>query len=170
MPSLEAPVVTTGTMDVPARSRTLEAILWGGLCAGVLDALYAMTVAGLRGVPPDRVWQGVASGLLGKESYQGGFPTAALGVAIHFFIAMTAAAVYVCASHKLPLLRRRPFACGPAYGLMVYAFMNYVVIPLTFGRVAPFHLPRFLGGIAIHALGVGLPIALSARRALGPRA
>ena len=88
MSSLESLMTTTA---LSPRARTFEAILWGGLAAGVFDAIYAMSVWALRGVSPDRVWQGVASGLLGPSSFQGGLRTAALGITIHFFIALTAA-------------------------------------------------------------------------------
>jgi hypothetical protein len=159
--------VTTATAG--GRPRPFQAILWGGLLAGIFDAAYAMGVWALRGVPPDRVWQGVASGLLGPKSFQGGLRTAALGIALHFFIALTAAAVYVTASRYLPLLRERAVLCGCVFGLMVWAFMRFVVIPLSLMRRSSATILQWelLGSLAIHAFGVGLPIALSARRYLG---
>jgi hypothetical protein len=144
-----------------------EAILWGGLAVGVLDAAAAMTLAGLRGVSPDRVWQHVASGVLGRGSFSGGLPTAALGLVVHFLIAFTATAVYVVASRWVPLLARRPYLCGPAYGVAVYFFMQYLVVPLSLIRQGPFSLRGLLQGLAVHVLVVGLPISLSARRARG---
>lgn len=166
MSSLES-LMTTVT--AAARPRTLEAILWGGLIAGVFDAIYAMSVWALRGVSPDRVWQGVASGLLGPSSFRGGLGTAALGITIHFFIALTAATVYVTASRFLPMLRERAVPCGIAFGLMVWAFMRFVVIPLSAMRRsnAPLLQWELLGSLSIHAFGVGLPIALNARKFLG---
>src|SRR5262245_25338668 len=77
------------------------AIFWGGLACGVLDITQACIAWGLRGVKPVRVFQSVASGLLGPKSYQGGLPTALLGAALHFFIAFSAAAIYYLASRKL---------------------------------------------------------------------
>jgi hypothetical protein len=152
-----------------ARPRTFEAILWGGLLAGIFDAAYAMSVWALRGVSPDRVWQGVASGLLGPSSFQGGLTTAALGITIHFFIALTAATVYVTASRFLPVLRERAVPCGAAFGLLVWAFMRFVVIPLSLMRRsnAPLFTWELLGSLSIHAFGVGLPIALNARKFVG---
>lgn len=162
----------TSTGDAALRPRTFEAILWGGLAAGVLDAAYATTLWVLRGATPARVWQGVASGLVGRDAaVQGGLPTAALGLALHFVIALTAAAVFVTASRSLPLLRAYAVPCGLAFGLMVWAFMHYLVVPLSRIPSRPFAGPFFtwdrLGAWAIHTLGVGLPIALSARRFLG---
>jgi uncharacterized membrane protein YagU involved in acid resistance len=163
---------TVMSADAAARGRTYEAILWGGLIAGVLDALYASTLWTLRGSTPTRVWQSVASGLLGREAaVAGGIPTALLGLALHFFIALSAAAVYVAASRALPLLRTHAIPCGLAFGLMVWAFMQYVVIPLS--RITrrpstgPFFTWDLAGAWAIHMLGIGLPIALNARKYLG---
>jgi hypothetical protein len=60
---------------------------------------------------------------------------------------------------------------GLLFGLAVWAFMQYVVIPLSLitrrPRTGPFFTWDLLGAWAIHMLGVGLPIALSARRFLG---
>jgi hypothetical protein len=166
MSSLET-FMTSAT--VAGRSRPFEAILWGGLLAGIFDATYAMSMWALRGVSPDRVWQGVASGLLGPRSFQGGLRTAALGITIHFFIALTAATVYVTASRFLPVLRERAVLCGCLFGLLVWAFMRFVVIPLSLMRRSNASIFKWelLGALAIHAFGVGLPIALNARKFLG---
>jgi hypothetical protein len=139
--------------------RVLPAILWGGLAAGVGDSILALV---LYRVPLVVIYQSVASGLLGKAAYQGGLATAALGCALHFLIATTAAAVYVGASLGLPVLRMRPVVCGLAFGVAVYLFMKYVVLPLSaVARLTPFEPLAMIG----HALFVGLPIALFARQA-----
>ena len=66
-------------------------------------------------------------------------PAAALGLALHFVIATCAAATYLLASLKLPVLLRRPVLCGLLFGLAVWAFMYHVVLPITFGR--PYAMP-----------------------------
>jgi len=121
-----------------------------------------------RGVSPVRVLQSVASGLLGRDAYAGGVPTAALGLALHFFIATTAAAVFVEAASAWPMLIRRPVLFGITYGLVVFVVMQWVVLPLSAFRPGPFSWPAFVNGTLIHALGVGLPIALMARRFVRP--
>jgi hypothetical protein len=148
-----------------SRSRALEAILLGGLAAGVGDAILAVL---LFRAPLVRIFQSIASGLLGRDAYEGGLATAALGVALHFFIAATAAAVYYAASRRLPVLVQRAVLCGLAFGVAVYLFMNYVVVPLSAVRRGAFSLRIFLSSMAGHALLVGLPIALIARRASSP--
>jgi hypothetical protein len=146
----------------------LVAVVAGGLTAALLDILYAFAAFSLRDVGPVRVLQSVASGLLGKASYQGGLATAALGGLLHAAIALVMAAVYVAASRSLPALNKRPWLWGPVYGLGCYMVMNYVVLAIRFGpRPAP-ELAMLLGGVAIHMFGVGLPIALFAARAALP--
>lgn len=146
------------------RPRAFDTILYGGLAVGVLDGLAAVTNAGLRGTGPTRVFQYIASGLLGPAAYDGGFATVLLGVSIHFLIAFGAAAVYYRASLSLPVLLRRAVVCGIIYGVAVYFFMGYVVGPLSAARQFPFSPAQLLTGVMIHILFVGLPIALVARR------
>jgi hypothetical protein len=155
-----APTATGGAIT--------KAILAGGLIGGALDILYAFTVWGMRGVPPVRISQSVASGWLGKASFQGGNATAALGLASHFVIALGMAAVYVAASTRLPVLRRRPWLCGVAYGVVLYVAMTYVVVPLSAAQTGPFSWTGLAIGIAPHIVFVGPAIALAARWALGP--
>ncbi len=75
-------------------SRSLPTIASAGLIAGILDITSAFVIAGLKGTGSIRMLQGIASGLLGPQSFQGGTATAGLGLAIHFLIAFTAAAVF----------------------------------------------------------------------------
>ena len=144
----------------------MKALLLGGLTVGVLDGLDAVVFFGLRGVTPMRVMQSIASGLLGKQAFQGGIATAALGVLLHFGIALAVVAVYYLASRRLPALSRHPVALGPVYGLLVYGVMNFLVIPLSAAVTGPRTLPVVINGVLIHALGVGLPAAVFARAAI----
>lgn len=141
----------------------MKALLLGGLTVGVLDGLDAVVFFGLRGVTPTRVMQSIASGLLGGQAYQGGIATAALGVLLHFGIALAVVAVYYLASRRFPALSRHPLALGPVYGLLVYGVMNFLVIPLSAAVTGPRTLPVVINGLLIHALGVGLPAAVFTR-------
>lgn len=151
--------------------RLLAAIALGGLVAGALDITYAITFWAVKGVPAERVLQSVASGLLGRDAYAGGAPIAALGLLLHFLIAAAMAAAYVVASRRLRALVERPIVFGALYGLLLYAIMNYVVLPLSaFPGAGQFSWPSLIGGLCAHTLLVGIPIALFARRALRPPA
>lgn len=150
-------------------TRAASSILYGTLVVGVLDGLDAVIFLAFRGVRPIRVFQGIAGGLLGRASFEGGLPTALLGVAIHFFIAFAVVTTYALAARKVPLLTRRPFLCGPIYGIGVHFFMRYVVIPLSAAGGGRFTWAGFINIIFAHAVLVGLPSALFARRALPDR-
>jgi hypothetical protein len=143
--------------------RPARALLLGTLAVGVLDILDAIIFFGLRGVAPIRLFQGIASGLLGRAAFSGGVPTAVLGGVLHFFIAFGVAGTYLVASRRLTGLRRSPWIYGPLYGIAVYVVMNYVVIPLSAVTVGPRPVAQVVNGLAIHAFGVGLPSALAAR-------
>lgn len=153
-----------------SRFSSRRAILLGGLTVGILDGLDAIIFFGLRGVPPHRIFQAIAAGLLGKDAFQGGMATVALGVVIHFSIATTIAAVYVLASRRWATLAERPFLWGPLYGIGAYLVMNLVVVPLSAAAGAKHTLPVVLNGVLIHMVGVGLPSALFARAAARSRA
>jgi hypothetical protein len=142
-----------------------RALFYGTLVVGALDILEVMVFAGMRGVAPIRVLQGVASGLLGRGAYGGGVPAAALGALLQFFIAFVVVAVYQLASRRLPVLVRAPLLCGALYGVLVYAVMNLVVVPASEAAIGKPTAAGVINGLLIHALGVGIPSALFARAA-----
>ena len=147
---------------------TGRAILVGTLTVGILDGLYALVLTLVRGGAPVRMFQGIASGLLGREAARsGGYGTALLGLALHFFIAGCAFTAYYLAGKRLDVLARQPLLFGPLYGLLVYFFMYDVVIPLSAigPRQAPRTLDAFLHGFAAHIFCVGLLAALVTRLA-----
>jgi hypothetical protein len=154
--------------DGGVHPRILEAILWGGTVAGILDIADAIIVSSFYGVAPVRVLQAIASGLLGRTSFSGGMSTAALGLGLHFFIAFTAAAVYVLASRKLPLLLRRPLLSGAIYGVIVWLVMRQIVLPLSLFTQGRLTLIGLLNGLFAHIVCVGIPIALAAKRTASP--
>jgi uncharacterized membrane protein YagU involved in acid resistance len=141
-----------------------QAILWGGLIAGALDATDGVVAYGLQGLNPIQVLQYIASGALGAAAFQGGLAAAGLGTLIHFFIAFTVAALYVVASRSIGALRTNAVPAGLAYGALVILTMNYLVLPHSAVAPSAFSLGMFLNGIIGHAAFVGLPVAIYARR------
>ena len=146
------------------RVRALPAILVGGAICGALDITAAFVVYGLFGLKPIPLLQGIAAGLLGPRSFTGGLSTAALGLLCHFVIAFSATAVYFAASRRLSFLLRNPVASGVLYGIAVYFFMRWVVVPLSAAKSGPFSLKMTAIGLIIHVICVGWPIAFAVRR------
>jgi hypothetical protein len=150
-----------------SRRRWGTPLVVAALVAGTLDITYAIVFSYLRsGTPPERLLQSVASGALGRDAFTGGAATAALGLGFHFLIAFTITALFFAAAARASALTRRPVLTGAAYGILVYAVMNYVVIPLS--KIGPRPLPAaivLVTGLLVHMFLIGVPIASGARRA-----
>jgi hypothetical protein len=153
-----------------ASSRPFLSVLAGGLVAGALDITYACVFWWLKaGVPARRIFQSVAAGLLGTASFQGGWRTAVLGLALHFFIATSMSVTYYLVARRRPLLHERAVLCGAAYGLLLYVIMNYIVVPLSAAPHGGKKDPLWVGlSIVVHMVLIGIPIALFTRRAHQP--
>jgi len=148
--------------------KAIAAILAGGFVAGAADITYACVHYNLvYGTPPERIFQSVAAGLIGKDAANaGGWGTAALGLAAHMAIALIMAAAFVLVSMAVPLIRKLWSITGPLYGLGLMFLMNFVVVPMS-AAGGPAQLPKgeFLyGAIFAHTILVGLPIAWFAAR------
>jgi hypothetical protein len=107
-------------------------ILWIGLVAGTLDISYNLIYNAFRHVTPAMVFLFIASGLVGvPRAVHMGAAGVALGVIIHYCIAMTWTILFYAASRKIAFLWRRPVISGLLYGCVVFVVMNFVVLPLT---------------------------------------
>lgn len=143
----------------------LKALCLCLLIAGTLDISDALIFYGLRGVPPERLLQAIASGLLGLSAMHGGVPTAWLGLAIHYTITLCWSALFLFAAARLTFLTRYAILTGLLYGGLIYIVMNYVVLPHTRVVAHPHHPAPIvlLNGVLALLFCMGLPIALIAR-------
>ena len=148
-----------------ASPRTFDVIVLGGIVVAVLDIANAMTFWYLyRGTNPLVILQSVAAGLLGREAFSGGVPTAALGAFLHTSIAFAIAAVFLLACRLWPVALERPLFYGAVYGAGVYLVMNHIVVPLSRATPVPFYPAWFLDNVIGHILLVGMPLGLIASR------
>lgn len=150
------------------RMPPLLIVLAGGALAATLDITFACTYWALKAnVPAMRILQPVAAGVRGKASFEGAAGSAALGLALPFFIACVMALLYYGAAMHWPVLHQRPWLCGAAYGVALYLAMTFVVVPLsatTPGSRDPLWIAL---SVVAHVVLVGIPIAFAVRRALG---
>src|SRR5882762_3184013 len=105
-----------------------KAILCGGFIAGAIDIGAASVINWLS---PLIIMQAIASGVLGKASFQGGLTSAALGLVLQWAMSILIAAIYVLAATRIPRLGKHWVPCGLLYGVVVYFVMTYVVVPLS---------------------------------------
>lgn len=147
------------------RPSAFHTIVYGGLAVGVLDAIAAMANAWFSGgVAPVRVWQYVASSVIGGDAFTGGISIAALGLFFHFCVAFGVATAFYVLARFMPVLIRYAVVAGAIYGVVVYFVMSYVIVPMTLARQGAFNWYGLVSGLLIHMLFVGLPVALITRR------
>ena len=152
--------MTTAPYPVASSNlKLLRPIFAGGVIAGALDLTAAFITFGPQNPKI------IAAGLVGMGAVHGGALTWILGVALHFFIALSAATIYCVASRKLDFLKEHFLVCGMFYGIAVFLVMNLIVLPLcAFHYVGPYQLRGLLQGLIVHMLIIGLPIAYCARK------
>lgn len=139
-----------------------------GLLAGLLDISAAFIQYYVRtGRNPLAVLKFIASGMFGKRALTGGSDMMVWGLVFHFLIALAFAGLFFWLAARLPVLRRAWIGAGIAYGLIVWAVMNGVVVPLSRTPELPFSWSNALIAIAILIACIGLPIAYRAKRAAG---
>jgi hypothetical protein len=137
----------------------LLAIGVGGVVAGALDLTQACVLFGWD-IPLS-----IAGGLVGPAAFKGGVGMYVLGVLLHFFIALSAAAIYYGASRRLEFMPEHWLVCGLFFGAAVETVMNLVVLPLSaLHAKGPYELHDLINGLAVHMVVVGLPVAYSVRR------
>lgn len=151
--------------ELSNRPRALALIVKVGLIAGTLDITDALIFSHVRGIAPNRVFQYIASGLIGSRSFELGTASVVLGIVLHYAIALGWTAIFYAASRRFTILLRRPIVSGLIYGIAVYLFMNFVVLPLS-GVPHPIEaaslVSRINGALAV-MLCIGLTISLLIR-------
>ena len=151
------------------RPRAIDTIPLGGLFIGLFDLIFAFTFYGfILKVPFLRIFQSVAAGVIGRpRAYAGGTRTFFLGIILHFLVATCIATVYYLATLVLPVLIRHPVVSGLIYGVVAYFGMKFIILPLSAigQRGAIPRVPILITELIGHAVLVGLPVALVARKA-----
>jgi hypothetical protein len=144
----------------------MSRLVRAGLLTGVTDGLFASVQSVVSGSTLIRLWQGVASTVLSKSAFDGGIPTALLGVVMHFGVAFAWSAVFLFVVMRSSWVSRavssRHGVIGVAaiYGPCIWLIMSLVVIPLLLHR-PPTITSRWWVQLVGHFPFVGLPIVAS---------
>ncbi|MDE2225300.1 MAG: hypothetical protein KGJ46_08510 [Xanthomonadaceae bacterium] len=156
---MSVPVAASGR--VPAgRHRVLWAILAGGFIAGTLDIGAAALI---NMIDPRIILRFIAGGLLGKAALQGGAAVEWLGLFLQWGMSLVIAAVFTLAALRLRWLTARPILAGLAYGVVVFAVMNYAVMFFSaWHRINHFTVATFVENLAAMLL-FGLIVAFCTR-------
>jgi hypothetical protein len=150
-----------------ARPDGLPRLVRAGLLTAVTDGLFSSVLSvAAYGSTVTRLFQGVAATLLGRSAFEGGVPTAALGVLMHFGVAFGWSAVFLFAVTRSSRIRRllsSPYGVvkvASFYGPMIWMIMSLLVIPALTHR-PPSITPRWWVQLIGHFPFVGIPIAAS---------
>jgi len=147
--------------------RKVWASVAAGLTAAVVEMAVVLPIQAKLGATPAQVFQSIAAGAMGRAAFAGGAQAVALGVFFHTLISLVAAALFVFATDRLPVLLRRPVISGILYGVPCYVVMTFVVMPLSkIGFSMPKSLGLFSLSFGVHLFAFGLPISLVARAML----
>jgi hypothetical protein len=133
------------------------------LTTGVVDGLFACVLSLIYSGDVARVWKGVAGTLLGPSAMEGGAGTVAIGVLMHFGVALAWSAVFLAlylgsgAIRRLVRSRGGVLAAAAVYGPLIWVVMSMVVIPMLTGR-PPSITYRWWIQLAGHIPFVALPM------------
>jgi len=140
-----------------------------GVLTGIIDGLFStVLVTFFYGSTPMRLWQGVASTLLGRGSFDGGTRTALIGLLMHFGVACGWSAVFLFAVLRAGWVRRLldsrygVVKVAALYGPFVWLVMSLAIIPLLVHN-APAISYRWWIQLIGHFPFVGIPIVASVR-------
>lgn len=149
---------TERTRKIRILVRMLKTVLLSGFVAGTLDITCAILF--LANGDAAGVFRFIARGAWGDAAYQGGSEMVLLGAFLHYMIAFCFAVGYFLVFPFFPLLRKRKLISGLLYGVFIWAFMQYLVLPLTFNPPEPFSIAGSWKSIVILMVAVGLPVSL----------
>jgi hypothetical protein len=162
-------MATVAIMEPPDRRASAALLVRAGLLTGVADGLFSSALATLAyGSTVTRLFQGVASTLLGPTALTGGARTAAVGVLMHFGVAFGWSAVFLVLVQRSRWLRevlvRRygVVTIAAIYGPAIWMVMSLAVIPALVHRPPAINF-RWWVQLIGHFPFVGLPIVHTLR-------
>ena len=135
------------------------------LVCGTLDILFATILTLARGKNPADMLRFVASGPF-PQATEMGAAGSALGLAVHYSLIAIMVVWFMVAARNVPALTDKPWLAGLIYGLITYAVMNLLVVPLRFPAAWPPKPISIATQLFAHIVLVGLPTAYIARRYL----
>ena len=143
-----------------------KSILLATAIAGALDILWAALLTIWRGRSILAMLQFVASGPFPTAvdwGLMGGFA----GLGVHFGLMAIMAGVFMLAWMHFDQMPRHPLWSGLGYGVVTYAVLDLVVVPLRFPAAWPPSPLSVATQLFAHLVLVGLVFATVARRWMG---
>lgn len=142
-------------------------VLFAGLLVGTLDILAALIKYYLTtGKNPLFIFKYIASGILGSDAFTGSTGTILAGVVLHYFIVLSFTCLFCVLYLKIKWLSQHKILTGIFYGILMWAVMAFVVVPLSHTPKGPFNMGAALIEILILIFMIGLPLSFLVGRFL----
>ena len=156
--------------DHATSRESLSRLVRAGVLTAIVDGLFSSALAEFfYNSSVTRLWQGVASTLVGTAAFDGGMQTAVIGVLMHIGVAFGWSTVFlfvVMRSARVRAVVASPYGVlkvAAVYGPFIWLVMSLAVIPLLLHRPPPINFRwwvQFFGHIPF----VAVPIVATARR------
>ena len=131
------------------------------LLVATLDISAALIDSHLRyGITPLELFQYIASGILGKAAFSGGTWTALVGLLLHYFIASSWTVLFFKLYPKLKIPPAYKIISGILFGILIWCFMNLIVVPLSRAHRPLFNWNHIIIGALYIIFLIALPISL----------
>jgi hypothetical protein len=147
------------------RQPLIKTALIAGTAAAAVELIPVLGIQALMlGVSPMRVFQSIASGLLGAAAYRDGPAAVFLGIGSHWLISFVAALIFGWVATRWADIVTHWILSGLGYGVLAFAVMSAIVVPLSAVAFKPNANPVLMMlSLLIHMVFFGLPIALATR-------
>jgi hypothetical protein len=131
-----------------------------GITVGILDIVAAILKFYIEtGKGPEPIFRYIASGVFGRSAFTEGKEMIAWGLVFHFIIALLFTTMLLLVFSKVYAIFRNWVVVGILYGIVIWAAMNFIVVPMSEVPKPKFDLVQALIAAAILIFMIGLPVA-----------
>lgn len=143
-----------------SKNSAVATIVKATILSGALDATAGVVVYWIfKGLNPLQVLQYIASGIFGPSVINGSFSYVIVGLLLHFAIAFAFTYAYFLAFPFIKSFAKSTYVNGFLYGILIWVFMNYLILPISNIPHSPKDFVSVLE-LIWHSTLVGLPIVL----------
>jgi hypothetical protein len=143
------------------QKRPVFSILLAWLTAATMDiAAASIQYYTKTGKGPAGIFRYISRALIGDEAKKGGFAVEALGLALHYLVALLFTLFFFWIFPMFRIMQKNLVLTGLFYGIFVWAVMNRIVLPLSQLPDIPFDWKKAGIACAILMFCIGLPISI----------
>lgn len=135
------------------------------LIVGTFDILAAFIQSFLKtGKNPLNVLKYIASAGFGKHAFSGGTKMILYGLLFHFLVAYIFTLIFFLAYPTVNVFIRNKIIIGILYGPIMWAVMQFLVVPLTSAPGIPLTISSVIIAILILIVCIGIPLSFMAAK------